>query len=668
MNKAEAKVRIEKLRQEVDYHRHLYHVLDKQEISDSALDSLKHELYLLEQEWPELITADSPTQRVAGRPVVGFKKVKHLKPVISIEDAFSMDEVEEWQTRNEKFINEKINGYFGELKMDGLSIVLVYENGRLSFGATRGDGKVGEEVTSNLRTIESIPLHLDNWDSSLPKRIDIRGEVVIYKKELERINSEQKKKNLPLYANPRNLAAGTIRQLDAKITATRQMFFFAFEIITDVGQHTHAQVHEILKNWGFKTNPHCQTIENISAIKKYVDRWAEAREKLPYQTDGVVLVINDIKQQRLLGSVGKTERWMLAYKFPAEQATTRVKDIIVQVGRTGVLTPVALLEPVKLAGTTVSRATLHNEDEIKRLGIKIGDTVIVQKAGDIIPDIVKTLVNLRVGKEKTFVMPKKCPVCGSAVTKKTGEVAWYCTNKKCFAIEAESMRHFVGRQSFNIDGLGPKIIDQLLSVGLIKDVADLFSLKVGDLKPLERFAEKSADNLVDAIQKSKKITLARFIHALGIRHVGQETAVALANNFYSLENLLTASQEQLEKISDIGPVVANSLFEFFNNTEAKKLISRLLKVGVEIEETRASKAIGALSGKTVVITGSLQKFSREEAKQMVRDAGGKSSESVSKNTDYVLSGENPGSKLTDARRLGVKVVNEKDFLNLLRVN
>ncbi len=665
MTKHQAVERIKKLRAEIDRHRYLYHVLDKQEISDGALDSLKHELFKLEQQYPDLITADSPTQRVGGEPLAKFKKVRHSRPVISIEDAFSLEEIQDWQERNEKLLKEKITSYFGELKMDGLAIVLTYEQGLLVRGATRGNGLAGEEVTSNLRTIESIPLRLEKINQSLPAYLEVRGEVVIYKKELERINLEQQAKGLSVFANPRNLAAGSIRQLDSKIASQRAMNFYAFEILTDAGQTTHEEVHNLLKQLGFKINPYCRSLPNLAAISTYIKEWESKRQKLPYQTDGVVLVVNDIKQQRRLGSVGKTERWMIAFKFPAEQATTRIKDIIIQVGRTGALTPVVVLEPVKLAGTTVSRATLHNEDEIKRLDVRVGDTVIVQKAGDIIPDIVKVLPKLRSGREKSFAMPKVCPVCGSAVKRRAGEVAWYCTNKNCYAVTRERLYHFVGKKNFDIDGLGPKILDQLLAQGLIKNAADIFVLTVGDLKPLERFAEKSAQNLIESVTKAKTIELPRFINALGIRHVGEETAIELASHFGSLTHLQQASLSELEEVADIGPVVAKSIYDFFQNSHNRKFIRRLQDLGIVIKKTATISQQGKLVGQIVVVTGTLQNFTREEVKQVIRRVGGKVSESVSKETDLVVVGENPGSKAETAKKLGVKIINEDEFLKLV---
>jgi DNA ligase (NAD+) len=663
MSKSEAKERIAKLKTEINHHRYLYHVLDKQEISDAALDSLKHELWKIEQAWPDLITPDSPTQRVAGKPLAGFNKFKHPKPILSIEDAFSLIEIKDWQERNEKLLGEKINGYFGELKMDGLAMVLTYERGLLIKAATRGNGLIGEEVTSNIRTIESVPLVLEKIKYNLPDLLEIRGEIVITKRELERINKEQIKRGLPTFANPRNLAAGSIRQLDPKVTATRRMEFYAFELLTEVGQSTHQEVHSILHDLGFKTSAHSRELANLEAIEKYLKIWETKRNSLPYQTDGVVLVVNSVPQEKLLGSIGKADRWMLAYKFPAEQATTRVLDIVVQVGRTGVLTPVAVLEPVLVAGSTVSRATLHNQDEVERLDVRIGDTVIIQKAGDVIPDVVQTLPKLRTGKEKPFHLPNICPVCGSKVVRHPDEVAFYCSNSKCFAVAREKIYHFVSRAAFDFDGLGPKIIDQLLNSGLIKDAADLFNLTEGDLEPLERFAEKSAQNLITAVSARKKITLPRFINSLGIRHVGEETAELLANKFGNLNFLMKTEINKFEGIAGIGPVVARSLVDFFAQADNKKFINKLLNAGVKIATPSETK--GQLANQTFVFTGTLNKLTRGQAKEYVRKLGGKTSETVSQNTNYVVVGDNPGSKNNQAKKLSLKILSEDEFCQLV---
>lgn len=665
MTKAQAQERINKLRAEINRHRYLYHVLDKQEITDAALDSLKHELVRLENEFPELVTPDSPSQRVGGKAVAGFKKVRHIKPILSIEDAFNLTEVEEWKKRNEKLIGQKIDDYFGELKMDGLAMVLTYTHGLLTCAATRGDGLVGEDVTSNIKTIESVPLSVEHTGKKLPDRLDIRGEVVITRAELERINRMQAKKGEPAYANPRNLAAGTIRQLDPRVVKERKMDFYAFEIITEVGLSTHAEVHDLLKKLGFKTNPHCSELGGLADVGGYIKKWEKKRESLPYQTDGAVIVVNNIKQERSLGFVGKAERWMLAFKFPAEQATTKVLDITVQVGRTGVLTPVAHLEPVQVAGTTVARATLHNQDEIDRLDIRVGDTVVIQKAGDIIPDVVEVLKRLRTGKEKSFKMPEKCPACGHKVVRKQGEVAYYCSNKECFAVTRERVYHFVSRTAFDVEGLGPKIIDQLMDNGLIEDAADLFSLKAEEIENLPGFAKVSANNLVAALADRKKINLDRFIYALGIRHVGDQTARDLAEYFGKLDKLIVASQEDFTKVPNIGSVVAASTANYFSSTVNRKFIRKLQQQGIKVQDYIASNT-GNLENKTFVITGTLASMGREEAKLLIRQQGGRIAESVSAKTNYVVVGDNPGSKFDKAKKLGVSILSEKEFIALTK--
>ena len=544
MNKPEAKIRIEKLRSLIDEHRYAYHVLDRPKVSDAVDDSLKHELAQLEAQFPDLITPDSPTQRVGGEALPAFKTVIHPQPILSINDAFTHEELEDWETRNEKLLGEKMKGYYGELKMDGLAIVLKYEHGVFVQGATRGDGSAGEDVTQNIRTIESIPLSLrgNGADEANSKRLPrslqslamtkplyVRGEIVIEKKELERINAQQEKNGEKIYANPRNLAAGSIRQLDPAVAAGRKMDFYAFEIITNLGLTTHAHVHETLQAFGFKTNRLCEELPNLDAAARYIARMQNKRASLPYQTDGVVLVVNDLAQQKRLGSIGKSERWMVAFKFPAEQATTKVLDITLQIGRTGVLTPVAHLTPVKVAGTTVSRATLHNADQIKRLGVRIGDTVVIEKAGDIIPAVVSVFPQLRTGKEKEFRMPRACPVCGSTVAQRENMVGHFCANKDCPAKRREGLYHFVSRAAFDIEGLGVKIIDLLYDQGLIKDAADIFTLRPENLIGLEGFAEVKSHKLINSITQKRRITLPRFLYALGILHVGFETANDIAN-------------------------------------------------------------------------------------------------------------------------------------------
>ncbi|MDD5040079.1 MAG: NAD-dependent DNA ligase LigA [Patescibacteria group bacterium] len=673
MDRHAAQIRIQKLKAEINHHRYLYHVLDREEISDAALDSLKHELEGLERQYPEFITLDSPTQRVGGEPLDAFTKVSHSARMLSLVDAFSYEELQDWQIRNEKFVPPGTPfDYYAELKMDGLAVTLIYHAGIFWKGATRGDGVTGEDITQNLKTIEAIPLKLEfkklpaEAHSRAEKEIEVRGEVFMTKKVFERLNSEQAKKKLQTFANPRNAAAGSVRQLDPKITASRQLSFMAYDLITDLGQTTHKEAHELLKQLGFRAgeqNKFCTSIEQVEAYHEMI---GGIRGKLPYWTDGIVVNVNDVRLFKQLGVIGKAPRGALAYKYPAEQATTIVEDIQVQVGRTGALTPVAHLKPVKVAGSTVSRATLHNVDEIERLGVRIGDTVIVQKAGDVIPDIVQVLPKLRTGKEKKFVMPRKCPVCGSPVVRREGEVAFCCSNKQCYAQQHEGLRHFVSKAAFNIDGLGPKILEQLFRADLVKNPADLFSLRELDLTPLERFAEKSAENLITAIQASRHVTFARFIYALGIRHVGEETAIDLAERFGTIDKLMAAPPGELNAIRDIGDVVARSIHEYFSSKQNRELVRKLLQGGVVVTAERRPVRVTPLAGKKIVVTGTLASMSRDEAKARIREAGADWVSSVSKNTDYVVVGADPGSKAEKARKLGVKMLSEAEFVTMVK--
>ena len=697
MNKEEAKKRIEKLRKEIDHYRYLYHVLDKEEISAEALDSLKKELFDLEQQYPDLITPDSPTQRVGGKPLKEFKKVKHPTPMLSFNDCFSREDMIAWEKRFMDFLGNKVHQsekfYYCELKFDGLAVEFHYEDGIFVCGATRGDGYVGEDVTQNIKTIEAIPLRLfdkeevienlkkegldhivKKIEKNFPKKIVARGEVIMHKKELERLNQEQIKKGLKPFANPRNAAAGSVRQLDPKITASRKLDSYAYSLVTDFGQKTHEEEHLILKALGFKINPYSKPAKNLEEVFEFHDYWAKHRDKLPYEIDGVVVILNNEEDFNRAGYVGKAPRAAIAYKFALKQATTIVEDIIVQVGRTGVLTPVAILKPVNVGGVTISRSTLHNFEEIKRLGLKIGDTVIVGRAGDVIPQILQVLPDLRTGKEKEFQIPKRCPMCNSPIIKEEGGIIYRCSNKKCFAITRRSLYHFVSKGAFDMVGVGPKIIDRLLEENLIRDAADLFELEEGDLMVLERFGEKSAKNIIEAIQSHKKINLARFIYALGILHVGEETADVLATYLLKIKNikrprdLLEAmkkvSQKDLESIEDIGPKVAESIKSWFEEKNNQKLLEKLDKVGIEIEkpETVSLK----LKGKTFVLTGTLSTMTREEAKERIKRLGGKVSSSVSSQTDFVVAGAEPGSKYDKAKELGVKIIDEKEFLEMIK--
>jgi len=699
MTKEEAKKRIEKLKKVINHHRYLYHVLNKQEISDAALDSLKHELFKLEEMYPEFITPDSPTQRVAGKPLEGFKKVSHPLPMLSMEDVFSEKELRDWEDYLNRlaphhFSQKSGEGveYFAELKIDGFAITLIYENGIFLAGATRGDGKIGEDVTQNLKTIESIPLSLEirrklpeneeiakNLQKLIEKgKIEIRGEVYMEKKAFEKFNEEQRKRSLAPFANPRNLAAGSIRQLNPKLAASRPLKFLAYDIVTDFGQEKHSQEHRILTALGFKTDPgrECQSLQETVEFWREV---AKKRETLPFLIDGIVINIDDNSLFKKLGVVGKSPRGSRAFKFAPQQATTVIEDIKLQVGRTGAVTPVAHLKPVQVGGVTITRATLHNEDEIKRLGVKIGDTVIVGRAGDVIPDVVKVLPDLRTGKEREFHFPKNCPVCEAKLKRPESEVVWRCPNPNCGARKRESLYHFTSKKAFDIEGLGPKIIDQLFDENLISSAPDLFELKEGDLIPLERFAEKKTQNIIEAIKKSKKISLARFIFSLGIRHVGEETAIALANylssvsedgdemKFHrlgSIEKLKKTTKEELEKIPDIGPEVSESIYDFFQEKRNQKLIDDLIRAGVKIlTPERVGKK---LTGRTFVLTGTLETITREEAKEKIRLLGGEISETVSKKTNYIIVGKKPGSKYERAKELGVKTINEKEFLHLIK--
>lgn len=692
MNKREAKRRIEKLKQEIHKYRYAYHVLNKSLISDEALDSLKKELFDLEQQFPDLITPDSPTQRVAGKPLKAFRKVRHETPMLSFNDAFSAEDMRAWLERMENFLGRKIKEtertFYCELKIDGLAIELVYENGVFIQGSTRGDGIIGEDVTQNLKTIEAIPLKLETRDegqeTSIPKRLIVRGEVFLTKKEFERINKEQEKKGLKPYANPRNIAAGSVRQLDPKITANRKLDSFQYDIalpseaLAKEGIHMHEEEHEFLKQLGFKINPNNKHAKSLKEVFEFHNYWSKHRDKLPYEIDGVVVILNDNKTFDDAGTVGKAPRAAIAYKFSPKEATTMVEDIKVQVGRTGALTPVAVLRPVNVGGVTITHATLHNYDEIKRLDVKIGDTVIVSRAGDVIPQITKVLKELRSGKEKEFHMPARCPVDGSKVV---SEGAIYrCSNKNCGARNRERLYHFVSRSAFDIRGLGRKIIDRFLDEGLISDAADIFTLKKGDIAALERFGEKSAANIIEEVEKHRRITLPRFLYALGILHVGEETARLLAEQVerqatrdkrqvtisYILKYMSHISPDTLQEIPDIGQAVSKSIVEYFRDELNQKLLKKLEKAGIVIERQATSHKKQVLAGKIFVLTGGLETMSRDEAKEKIRELGGEVSESVSKKTDYAVVGSEPGSKLDKAKKLGIALLTEKQFLDMIK--
>lgn len=661
--------RIAKLREQINEYRYNYHVLDRSIMSEAAADSLKHELSQLEAEHPELVTPDSPTQRVAGAPSAAFDSAEHASPMLSLNDVFDRAEVEAWVARLTKLAPELKQEFYAEIKMDGLAASLVYEDGVLVQGLTRGDGRRGEVVTGNLRTIEQIPLrlrrHPDVPASVYNGRFEVRGEVLMYKKVFERLNQSRAAEGKPLFANPRNTAAGTIRQLDPRLVAERPLSFHVYGVLhEDPSIKTHADEHELAAKLGFKTEPHSEVVHGVDGIMAFMERWEDARQELPYGTDGAVVTLQDRALYRRLGVVGKAPRGSIAYKFPAEQATTKVKDIMVSIGRTGAATPFAVLEPVSVAGSTVQMATLHNAGEVARKDIRIGDTVIIHKAGDIIPEVIESLPKLRTGDEQEFVMPANCPVCGHPLAKRPEEAVWRCVNFDCPALTRGRIIHFGSKDALDIEGLGEKNVDALLDAGLVKDAADLFTLSAEQVMALDRFADLSARKLVANIQAKKRAPFDRFIYALGIRHVGQQTARDLAAHFGSLERFRAASLAELQDIAGIGQVVAASVFEWLNSERHQAYLHKLEQVGVE--PALVKKVEGPLTGVNVVITGTLESFSREEAGERIASLGGTLQNAVTKSTTYVVVGDAPGaSKVTKAQKLGVEQIDEARLLQLL---
>ncbi len=665
--------RVKKLREEIEYHNYRYYVLDSPVISDAEYDALMRELKELEAKYPELITPDSPTQRVGYPPAKEFRQVEHAEPMLSLDDAFSEEEVREFDKRVKRLLglpeDAKIE-YTVEPKMDGLAVELVYENGVFTVGSTRGDGYVGEDVTNNLKTIKSIPLRLRPLTDDappVPKRLDARGEVYMEKEKFKQLNEERLRRGEPPFANPRNAAAGSLRQLDPNVTAQRPLdiFFYGVGKVEGYEFKTQWEILTTLPKWGLKTNPHCRLVKGIEEAISYHHEMEKKREELPYEIDGIVIKVNDLSLWEKLGTKARSPRYALAYKFEPTQVTTQVLDIVLQVGRTGAVTPVAVLKPVKVGGVIVSRATLHNEDEIRRKDIRIGDWVLVQRAGDVIPEVVMSIKERRTGKEKPFVMPKTCPVCGSPLVRKPGEAVWRCPNKNCYAQLVRHLQHFASRNAMDIEGLGEQVAKALVDAGLVRDVGDLYYLTVEDLLQLPGFALKKAKNLYEAIQRSKKTTLARFLYALGIRHVGEVVAQILAEHFKSLDKLMNASMADLMAIPGIGPEVARSVVEFFRNERNRKTIEKLLKAGIEFEDVKEEAKEKPLKGLTFVFTGALKSMTRDEAKKKVMALGGRVASDVSRNVDYVVVGEKPGSKFQRAQRLGLKIINEDEFLKMI---
>ncbi len=723
MTKSEAKIRLAKLRAEIDIHRYNYAVLDKETMSAAALDSLKNELFLLENEYPDLITPDSPTQRVAGQPLAKFQKAIHSQPMISLFDAFSEEDMRAWEERNDNYLkgrgsasfNVNCKEYYCELKLDGLAINLKYEKGLLVQGATRGDGKVGENVTNNIKTINSIPLKLrvptdkefnDLGFSSSDKQnilnliasgtIELRGETIMTKTVFATLNKHYAATGQAVLANTRNGVAGSIRQLDSRVTETRKLEFYAYDLLLADYERgklitTRFVADKLANLLGFKTLKHNKVCRGLDEVFSFYKSIEQGREKLPFEIDGTVVKVNDLKMWPVLGIVGKAPRYMMAYKFSAEQATTKILDVAWQVGRTGALTPTAILEPVKVGGAVISRSTLHNFDEIERLDLRIGDTIIIERSGDVIPKVIEVIKNLRSGKEKKISPPSQCPMCEGKVIRVEGEVAYRCANKRCYAVNLRQVGHFVSKGAADLEGLGPKLIEQFMTSGLIKDAADLYSLKRGDLLSLERFAEKKADNVLNMIASRKTLDLARFIYGLGIRNVGEEKAATL--NQYILAIRAVQSQsvyprylkgelitikdfinflqnltlDDLQKMDDFGPIVAESIINYRDNPDNIKLLEKFARNGVKLSYPKPRNDVdNKLANKNFVLTGSLPSLTRGEAKDKIKTAGGRVKESVSQETDYVLAGADPGSKLDKAKKLGIKILSEEDFLHLLK--
>jgi DNA ligase (NAD+) len=663
--------RTQKLRKLINDYRYNYHVLNKSIMSEAAADSLKHELSQIEQEHPELITPDSPTQRVAGEPLPGFKQIRHSSRMLSLNDVFNEEELEAWVKRITKLIPEAKFDYFMDIKMDGFACALVYEDGALVQGITRGDGFVGEDVTANVRTIESVPLRLRAATKNkkfLNGRTEIRGEIVMYKNAFEKLNAARAEKGLPLFANPRNTAAGTVRQLDPKLVAARPLQFHAYDLLRENPDEvpTNEFAYDVIRDLGLIANPVAKTAKNSKDVIKFAGVWEEKRKKLPFNTDGLVVKVNDRALYRELGVVGKAPRGAVAYKYPAEQSTTKVKDIFVSIGRTGSATPVAMLEPVVVAGSTVQMATLHNEGEVHRKDIRIGDTVIIQKAGDVIPEVVEPLKKLRNGSEKEFVMPTHCPDCNTKLVKsKATDAIWRCPNNSCPSRAWKQIQHYASKAALDIEGLGEKNVIALINSGLIKNSADIYKVKKEDLLKLDRFADISAEKLVKAIQSKKNPPLERFIYGLGIRQVGVQTAIDLATHFKTLNKLSNSTIDELSEIEGVGEVVAESIVEWFSEPRNKRLLEKFEKFGVKPES--AHEVSGPLVGKSFVVTGSLESMSRDEAGEKIRALGGTFQSSVGKETDYLVVGANVGeSKLEKARKLGTKQINEQEFLELVK--
>jgi DNA ligase (NAD+) len=659
---------IERLREKIRHHEYLYHVADDPEISDAEFDKLMNRLKKVEAEHPELVTPDSPTQRVGGAPREGFQAVRHRTPMISLDNAFSFEELANFDRRVRELTGREKIEYITEHKFDGLSMSLIYEKGALARAVTRGDGTTGEDVTPNVRTIRSIPLWIDTTrlkKAGIPGSFEVRGEAIMTRKAFDAMNEQQDALGLKRYANPRNAAAGSVRVLDPNITRSRNLGFFAYYLLVDgrAPKKRHSEVLEILSDLRFKVSEDWELLKGIGKVEEYINRWDSQREKLGFDIDGIVVKVNEIGLQNELGFTSKAPRWAIAYKYQAHQETTLLKQIEVSVGRTGVLTPFAVFEPVQIGGVTVVKSTLHNMDEIARLGVHAGDTVLVERAGEVIPHVLKVVKHGT--EEKEFKMPEKCPVCGMRVHRTEGEVAYRCVNVSCPARRRESFLHFAGRHAMNIDGLGEKVVDQFLEKQMVKDFADLYKLQLEEVAALERMGEKSAQNLLDEIGASKKNSLARLIYAIGIPFVGERTAQLLSEHFGSMDKVATASAEELVEVGEVGPKIAEGVREFFSESANRKLIERLRAVGVNMKEAQRELKDSRFAGMTFVFTGTLERRSREDAEALVASHGGKAGSSVSKKTNYVVVGADPGSKYDKAKSLGVPILDEAQFDKLI---
>ena len=653
----------ETLRKQLDHHNYRYYVLDDPEVADQEYDTLLRELQKLEQNHPELVTHDSPTQRIGARPLEAFGSVDHRLPMLSLENAMSDEELIAFDERVKKGLDvDKSIEYVAELKMDGLAVELVYENGTFVRGSTRGDGFTGEGITQNLRTVRAIPLKLR--DQKWPSSFEVRGEVFMDKQGFVLLNEQRLKEGESPFANPRNAAAGSLRQLDSSVTAGRPLKFFAYEL-AGATQPSQWETLESLKSWGLPVNGHTKLCGSMDAAVNFFHRWENERESLPYEIDGVVVKVNDLAQREALGVRSRSPRWAIAGKFKAQQVTTVVEDIIASVGRTGAVTPVAKLEAVSVGGVTVTNATLHNQDEINRKDVRIGDTVLIQRAGDVIPEVVKVISEKRPKETKPYSLPDSCPQCNGEVIRPEGEVVARCQNAACPAQVKGRIDHFVSKRAMNMDGLGTKLIDQMVEEGLLRDFSDIFTLKKEDVAGLERMAEKSAENLMDAIKASKIVSLWRFVYGLGIRNIGEHLAQVLANRFGDLDAIMSAAPEELEEIDEVGPIVAASIHSFFSGESNRAIVERCLASGVTLENPPTLSESTPLEGKTFVFTGSLEKFTRSEAKEMVEHLGGRAGGSVSQKTDYLVAGPGTGSKKTKAEELGVPILTETEFFNLI---